>query len=128
MHHSDRDEGTEHGVQQTRLIYLNAFSVTMLLFKCHKLLVYILCLAFGDMVQSILVNGTGPLRLLTLLFKLSKLDEQLFLQANTGEYDTIQSVLSPNDTRLARNSDLHIESVHLRCMLAKDDIEYIKSS
>jgi len=74
----------------------------MLLFKCHKFLVHILRLAFGDMVQSILVNGTGPLRLLTLLLKLSKLDEQLFLRATTGEYDTIQSVLSASDTRLAR--------------------------
>ena len=84
------------------MIYLNAFSVTMLLFKCHKLLVHILRLAFGDMVKSILVNGTGPLRLLTLLFKLSKLDEKLFLQAGTGEYDTIQSVLSASDIPLAR--------------------------
>ena len=74
----------------------------MLLFKCHKLLVDILSLAFGDMVQSILVNGTGPLRLLTLLLKLSKLDEQLFLQAYPGEYDTVQFVMSASDTRLAR--------------------------
>ncbi len=74
----------------------------MLLFKCHKFLVDILRLAFGDMVQSILVNGTGPLRLLTLLLKLSKLDEQLFLQAYPGEYDTVQFVMSASDTRLAR--------------------------
>ncbi len=99
---SDLDEGTEHVLQQTLLSYLNAFSVTMLLFKCHKLLVHILSLAFGNMVQGILVNGTGPLRLLTLLLKLSKLDEQLFLQAHAGEYDTIHSVLSAHDTRLAR--------------------------
>jgi len=83
-------------------VYLNAFSVTMLLFKSHKFLVHILGLAFGDMVQSILVNGTGPLRLLALLLKLSKLDEQLFLQANAGEYDTTLPVQSANDTSLAK--------------------------
>ena len=99
----------------------------MLLFKRHKLLVHILRLAFGDMVQSILVNGTSPLRLLTFLLKLSKLDEQLFLQANTGEHDTIQCVLSASTLALPDTLDLCTESAHLRFMLAKDGIGYIKS-
>ena len=56
----------------------------MLLLKRHKPLVHILSLPLGDMVQSILVNSTGSLGLLALLLKLSKLDEQLFLQAGNG--------------------------------------------
>lgn len=53
----------------------------MLLLKGHKLLVDILGLCFGNMIKSILVDGTCPFRLLALLLKLSKLDEQLLLQS-----------------------------------------------
>ena len=62
---------------------LNALAVSVLLLKRDEARVEAVGLVLGDVVQRVLVDGAGSVRLLDLLLKLGELEEELLLWKHT---------------------------------------------